>query len=383
MLDILKRLDAYPKTFEEFSFKTLMGAIITILSTIIICVLILLEVNTYLTPNISEELFVDTTRSHKLQINVDITVPRISCDYLSVDAMDTAGEQHLHIEHNVYKRRLDLDGNVISDKPVKEMIITTVKKSEEVSTEKSVENTTPSCGSCYGAEFNSSHGRKSVYSAGAIQPRLIPLLAELCPFGSSSRLMRLTARRLTEIASLGGLWYGLGEESSRSAGFFPVHFRADRPRQVRFVSHSNLAFLSNGGSPRGPVFLRLSALAGSRRGSTSWVTRGLGKGGRGSALVGSTSSRGWVATSRGWAGAIPGCRAVAWGGVCWWDPSPACRSACVAPRRCPPSSRVKTPLGGGFGRVTRGCYCLGAVLPRGPWWLVWLLPPRLPICPAS
>lgn len=69
--------------------------------------------------------------------------------------MDTAGEQHLHIEHNVYKRRLDLDGNVITgDKPIKEMMTTTEKKSEQPSTEKAVENTTPACGSCYGAGVN-------------------------------------------------------------------------------------------------------------------------------------------------------------------------------------------------------------------------------------
>jgi hypothetical protein len=33
--------------------------------------------------------------------------------------MDTSGEQHLQIEHNIYKRRLDLDGKPIED-PKKE-----------------------------------------------------------------------------------------------------------------------------------------------------------------------------------------------------------------------------------------------------------------------
>lgn len=33
--------------------------------------------------------------------------------------MDTSGEQHLHIEHNIFKRRLDLAGNPIED-PKKE-----------------------------------------------------------------------------------------------------------------------------------------------------------------------------------------------------------------------------------------------------------------------
>jgi hypothetical protein len=35
--------------------------------------------------------------------------------------MDTSGEQHLQIEHNIFKRRLDLDGKPIED-PQKEGI---------------------------------------------------------------------------------------------------------------------------------------------------------------------------------------------------------------------------------------------------------------------
>ena len=37
------------------------------------------ELNTYLTPDVIEELFVDTTREPKLKININITVPAISC----------------------------------------------------------------------------------------------------------------------------------------------------------------------------------------------------------------------------------------------------------------------------------------------------------------
>jgi hypothetical protein len=40
---------------------------------------------------------------------------------LVLDAMDTSGEQHLQIEHNIFKRRLDLDEKPIED-PQKEGI---------------------------------------------------------------------------------------------------------------------------------------------------------------------------------------------------------------------------------------------------------------------
>lgn len=38
------------------------------------------ELNTYMSPNISEELFVDTSRGHKLRINLDVVMPTISCN---------------------------------------------------------------------------------------------------------------------------------------------------------------------------------------------------------------------------------------------------------------------------------------------------------------
>lgn len=76
----------------------------TIASGIFMACLVVSEFNAYISPNLTEELFVDTTRGHKLKINLDIIIPTISCDYLSLDAMDSTGEQHLHIEHNIYKR---------------------------------------------------------------------------------------------------------------------------------------------------------------------------------------------------------------------------------------------------------------------------------------
>lgn len=52
---------------------------VTILSTIFIVFLVTSEVFLYLTPKVSEDLFVDTTRSHKLNINLDLYLPKISC----------------------------------------------------------------------------------------------------------------------------------------------------------------------------------------------------------------------------------------------------------------------------------------------------------------
>lgn len=114
--------------------------------------LLISEVVIYLQVNITEDLFVDTTRSHKLKINLDLYIPTISCsckyDFvyllkeellncligvdLSLDAMDSAGDQHLHIDHDIFKRRLDLDGHPIDEAKKEEIITSTTIKKENI-----------------------------------------------------------------------------------------------------------------------------------------------------------------------------------------------------------------------------------------------------------
>ena len=84
LLTSLKRLDAYPKTLEDFSIKTFSGGTITLLSALIMILLFASEIRDYVRPELAEELFVDTTRgdNNRMRINFDVVVHRISCPYL-------------------------------------------------------------------------------------------------------------------------------------------------------------------------------------------------------------------------------------------------------------------------------------------------------------
>ncbi|CAH1644985.1 unnamed protein product [Spodoptera littoralis] len=150
LIDKFKQLDAYAKTLEDFRIKTATGAAITVAGGLMMVLLFLSELYTYMSPNISEELFVDTSRGHKLRINLDIVVPTISCNYLVLDAMDSSGEQHLQMEQNIHKRRLDLNGNPIEE-PKKQEIATSTTVKQNIS-----EVAIITCGSCYGAALNES-----------------------------------------------------------------------------------------------------------------------------------------------------------------------------------------------------------------------------------
>ena len=108
-LDAIKKFDAYPKTLEDFRIKTLGGGAITVVAAVVMIMLFTSEIQDYLTPSVDEQLFVDTTRGSKIKINLDLVFPKIGCDFLSLDAQDVTGEQQISVEHNIYKRRLDLE----------------------------------------------------------------------------------------------------------------------------------------------------------------------------------------------------------------------------------------------------------------------------------
>ncbi len=104
---------------------------VSIIAGIFIFWLFISEFLYYLQIETQPQLLVDTTRGEKLRINFDVTFPRLPCArtifsilnillVVSVDSMDISGEHQLEVDHNVFKKRLDLTGRELSDKPVKQ-----------------------------------------------------------------------------------------------------------------------------------------------------------------------------------------------------------------------------------------------------------------------
>uniref|UniRef100_A0A7S0LUE1 Endoplasmic reticulum vesicle transporter C-terminal domain-containing protein n=1 Tax=Cryptomonas curvata TaxID=233186 RepID=A0A7S0LUE1_9CRYP len=161
----LRDFDVYPKTIQDYQVKTLAGAAVSVCGIILMVTLFLGELSLYLSTTTVHELSVDTSRGEKLQINFDVTFPRMPCSIISLDTMDISGEQHLDVTHEVYKQRLDEIGNAIADKTLehniqsnKTMIRKMMDGSANASDFVDAPTTTPSlsaeteCGSCYGAE---------------------------------------------------------------------------------------------------------------------------------------------------------------------------------------------------------------------------------------
>ena len=110
----LQRFDAFPKVNEDFFQRTLTGGVITLLATVAMATLFLSELRGFLAVRTDYRLSVDSSRGETMRINLDITFPRMPCSVVSLDVMDVSGEQHLDVEHDVFKRRLDPGGAPLS-----------------------------------------------------------------------------------------------------------------------------------------------------------------------------------------------------------------------------------------------------------------------------
>jgi hypothetical protein len=144
----IQRFDAYAKTLDDFRVRTTSGGLVTIISTIIIAILFVLQLQYYLTIDVEQVLFVDTSRQEKMNITIDIQFPILPCSYLTIDSMDISGESHTDIIHSLYKTRLDLNGKLVTNDVVKVSLqpIPKTNITQDITTNIS------DCESCYGAE---------------------------------------------------------------------------------------------------------------------------------------------------------------------------------------------------------------------------------------
>ncbi|KAI7729959.1 hypothetical protein M8C21_028727 [Ambrosia artemisiifolia] len=153
IMNRVRNLDAYPKINEDFYSRTLLGGVITLLSSIAMMFLVISELAMYLQTVTETKLVVDTSRGEKLKINFDISFPSVSCTLLSLDAIDISGEQHLDIKHAIIKKRLDANGNLIQVRIDQIGVPKLGKPIQKHGGE--IEHNQTYCGSCYGAELSS------------------------------------------------------------------------------------------------------------------------------------------------------------------------------------------------------------------------------------
>ena len=114
----LKNFDLYGKVHDDYRIKTQSGGIISLVSMLIMAMLFLSELHNYLRAELIDHIVVDTTLNQKLPIGLNITFPHIRCDEVSVDTVDSKGENQVDIAGTLTKMNLDVVGAPSKGDPV-------------------------------------------------------------------------------------------------------------------------------------------------------------------------------------------------------------------------------------------------------------------------
>ncbi|CAK80892.1 unnamed protein product (macronuclear) [Paramecium tetraurelia] len=102
----LRKLDIYRKLPADLTEPTTAGALISVISTIVIVILFTTELQAYIEVDNSSEMFVDINRGgEQIRVNLDIEFHKFPCDILSLDVQDIMGSHVVNVEEQRMERQ--------------------------------------------------------------------------------------------------------------------------------------------------------------------------------------------------------------------------------------------------------------------------------------
>lgn len=110
--DRLKNIDSHSSVAKEFRVYTTHGAILSVMTVLLMVYLVYTEAAFHLQVVTHERVHVNATNSRGLEMEFDITLPNVPCSKLKIDANDHQGQpQSLHLDqyHHVWKHRVRIE----------------------------------------------------------------------------------------------------------------------------------------------------------------------------------------------------------------------------------------------------------------------------------
>ncbi|CAD5116532.1 DgyrCDS5411 [Dimorphilus gyrociliatus] len=105
----VRRFDVYRKIPKDLTQPTTTGAYISVASILFIICLLLSELTSFLYPETVSELFVDdpTKLVERIPISIDVTLPKMKCDFIGLDIQDDMGRHEVGYVDSVIKDPLN------------------------------------------------------------------------------------------------------------------------------------------------------------------------------------------------------------------------------------------------------------------------------------
>ena len=108
----LKSTDFYRKIPKDLTEGTRAGGSLSLIGALFMFILFVLEFNSYLTTHRTTEVVMGGSQEDEdLQISFNVSLPRISCEYASVDLNNILGTHKVNLTKNIRKWNLGDDGD--------------------------------------------------------------------------------------------------------------------------------------------------------------------------------------------------------------------------------------------------------------------------------
>lgn len=107
----MSSVDFYRRVPKEFTEATALGATMSVCAMLVMALLFFAETMAFARTKISTEIALDENADSQLQLNFNVTLFALHCDYASVDVWDVLGTNRQNVTKNVEKWQVDENGN--------------------------------------------------------------------------------------------------------------------------------------------------------------------------------------------------------------------------------------------------------------------------------
>lgn len=106
----MSSVDFYRRVPKDLTEATTLGAAMSLCAMLVMALLFSAETIAFAKTNISTEIALDDNTAQQIQLNFNITLYALQCDYVSVDVWDVLGTNKQNVTKNIEKWQVDANG---------------------------------------------------------------------------------------------------------------------------------------------------------------------------------------------------------------------------------------------------------------------------------
>ena len=103
-------VDFYRRVPKDLTEATTLGAVMSVCAMILMAILFSAETFAFAKSNIFTEIALDDNTDPQIQLNFNVTLYALHCDYVSVDVWDVLGTNRQNVTKNIEKWQIDAEG---------------------------------------------------------------------------------------------------------------------------------------------------------------------------------------------------------------------------------------------------------------------------------